>query len=219
MSGTTIEQTLSILVKNQVNILTNDLILLKTDKDEDVWKLSNKFSEINNKYINIKATAKLDELITFKTLYKNAAIQSLGNFTIDIEDTGVLSTYIANYIIKKRAALVYMCILYLEQLDKISESNTKCSVSEKEFQNLYSKINEIQNLTGSKNAVTAVTAVTAVKALDVVNDKLNSLLSDVKKLQEQATVNNAALKKKNDLLLEIIPFIAKNTELGEHLAI
>ena len=213
MSGTTIEQTLSELVKKKVN--DNKLELLKTDKDEDVWKLSNKFSEINNKYINIKATAKFDELITFKTLYKNAAIQILGNFTTDIENTDVLATYIANYIIKKRAALVYMCILYLEQLDKIAESNTKCSASEKEFQNLYSKINEIQNLTESKNAVTAVTAVTAVKALDVVNDKLNSLLSDVKKLQAQATVNNAALKKKNDLLLEIIPFIAKNTEMGD----
>lgn len=120
------------------------------------------------------------------------------------------SSYIAEFILKKRAAIVYMCMLYIK---KIKESEQAKLKETKQLKSVLAALSSLKtNMISIKEKDKNLQKV-SIQTIQVVNDpvsdnmvtNINNILNEVTAMIE---AKNASGRTKDDLLKEIIPFIA-----------
>jgi len=200
----------------------------------NVWSLSSKYADIQSNYDNAAAAAAdaadAADAATLISKYKKMAdinfdngtdadaavgeaVTALGTASTDTDK--LLITHLVKYTIKKRAALVYMCLLYIQKLKeaqgKKEEELTKLNTI---ITNL-GKLRDILN-TEPKNSIITTTTTTNATATD---KNAASKFEYIAKVQTELTAlankKKAELDNKNNLLKDIIPFISKQSELGQ----
>lgn len=161
-------------------------IVTKSDLDlinEDTFTLDTlKFNAIKEK-ISQKQTQ--DEIITS---YKTAAIEQ--TFPSTNVDT------VAKYILKKRAALVYMCMLYIQKLNESKNQETT------KLKTILDQLQLLKNTVGQTEP--------NVKNTDI--DKATALISAI---TTDVTTLIQEKKKKDALFDDIIPFVATRAEVSD----
>lgn len=185
------------MVTKVKNIIAQERLELINSVDND-WTLDKKL------YDRINTITDLTSSITsYETLAKSPPSNT---FTQNPEE------FIAKYILKKRAALVYMCMLYIQ---KLRDSKKREDEEKKKLAEIVDKLNKlkqvVKNAQGSSSPQINIanfnnaTPETISSGIDSIQNDLIALLDEMKKRAEES----------NNLLNDIIPFIAKQSQLGE----
>ena len=190
-------------LQTTVNELLKNTGLIHCNNANNSWSLSATYSNIEKDITDI----------SYLTSYKTSAGAKL-KVEITSETGEAFNNKIAEqateYIVKKRAALVYICGLYIL---KIKEKDQ--SVEEEKI--------KLQKILDSVNALHR--QVNVDKKDNVFNPKSTTSEQETQLIAKLATVSEALTallkkkaegeKEKDTLLKEIIPFIAKQAELGD----
>lgn len=206
------------------------------------WSLSSKYQDILTAY-NTAATAITNLIAKYKEMADITVDESVGAVGAvgsvgaavgaavgaEVGTNKTLIIHLVKYTIKKRAALVYMCLLYIqklkesegkkaEELAKINDIITKVQELRKGItENLYDVSNATEK--GAKNAANAANAAANKTAANAKTDKLDAINVYITAVQAELTAlaekKKKELEDKDNLLKDIIPFISKQSELGE----
>lgn len=189
------------------------------------WKLSQIYPTIKSNYSNLSIELKNG----VKERYKEASVKQLDENKNSHKTTENLTKFFVQYIVKRRAALIYVCMLYLDTIENLKKQIQPDNSAElAKIIDASGKVIEAYNMTlqsGSpqpldipRNSRTAVSSLQdlATKIAELKNaiDKANAAkeAANVAKTEQQRLA-----KEREELLEKIIPFLASQTEIDEPL--
>lgn len=211
----------------QTNVTSALNSLIPNEKEPKIingkdWKLSTKYQDIVNLFTNNKGQIEV-LLQTYKGI---ANMQIPEQFSAET---------ITTYIKKKRAAIVYICLLYLQKLDaSVGSKQQEIQNQKDEIDRLNNIIKAIKNEANTfervpntrfvntntnTNSKHSSTPGDIAKFLNNIAEKLEALMAkkdeEIAKLQADLNAKTAEIKEKDGLLNKIIPFIASQTESAD----
>lgn len=190
-------------INTKIEQLATDLEYIKGDIGG--WSLKSQYKVIESLTV--------DGLNNQSEKYKNKANEGL--------ISGQQADIFASYIIKKRAALVYMCMLYVK---KLKESEQRKVNDIDELIKIINNLNTLKDKVTSANAnitwenvrSSTNTTTTTTTTVNTAETTALNLINGISKHVEKLLAKRKTEKDDSDnLLKDIIPFIAKQSELGE----